>query len=177
DQGAILNTSSFTVNAGSTLVADNTGSANLSNRLNNVTMNLGGGSLILVGSNTAASSETVGSMTLAANTGSIVEVRPGTGQTAQMFFSGPTNGGFVRNNGSTVTLRSSSLGGVAAGNGQINFINNVPPPPGVGPVLSNGMLANVFGEDTSGAFGLLTYDTVAPTATFPQYYRTRLLTP
>ena len=175
DQGAIVNTSSFTVNAGSTLVADNTGANNLNNRLNNVTTNMAGGTLSLLGSTSAASQEIVGPMSLAANTGSVVEVVPGAGQTAALFFSGPTTGGFVRAAGSTVTFRSANMGGVAAGSGQINFIHNTVVP--TGPTLTNGILANSFGEDTgAGAIGLVTVDTIAAGGGLPQYYRTRLLT-
>ena len=93
DQGAILNTGlvsgqpAFVINAGSTLVADNTGSANLSNRLKTGNMNLAGGSLVLKGSLTEASSEIVGQLNLTTKTGSLVEVIPGPTQTASLFFS------------------------------------------------------------------------------------------
>lgn len=173
DNGAIVSSSSFTVTSGSALIADNTGSANLGNRLNNVTTNLAGGTLQLLGSSSASSREIVGPMTLTANTGSLVEVVPGAGQTAALFFSGPTNGGFVRNNGSTVTLRSPGLGGTGAGQGQINFIHNTAAP--TGPALTNGILAHTFGEDGA-TLGLTTVDTVAAGGGLPQYYRSRLLT-
>jgi autotransporter-associated beta strand protein len=174
DGGTLAYTSAYTIAPGSTLIADNTGTANLTNRLNNAPVSLAGGSLVLLGSQTAASTETLGPMTLAANSGSLVEVVPGATQTASLFFSGPTSG-LVRNTGSTVTLRAPGLGGT----GQINFIHNVPPPPGTGPALTNGILAGVFGENSAGAgtFGLVTIDTVAAVGGFPQYYRTRLLTP
>jgi fibronectin-binding autotransporter adhesin len=187
DQGSLSYSIGITIAPGSSLVLDNTGSANLSNRIINVPVSLAGGSLVLKGSTTAASSEVAGAMTLAGNTGSIVEVIPGATQTAAMYFSGATNGGYVRTNltgnGSTVTLRAPGLGGTAAGTGQINFISN---PAGSGPALIGGagaagssqvsILPAAFGEDSaSGAFGLTTVDTVAAGPAFPQYYRTRLL--
>jgi fibronectin-binding autotransporter adhesin len=190
DQGALVYTSSVTIAPGSTLVADNTGSSNLSNRINNgATINLAGGSLVLKGATTAASSEIVGPANLAGNTGSIVEVVPGATQTAALFFSGPTTGGLVRTNlsgfGSTLTLRAPGLGGTTAGTGQINFINSASPT--TGPTLVGGggaagsnsvsILPGVFGEDSaSGAIGLTTTDSVPATAGFPQYFRSRLLT-
>jgi autotransporter-associated beta strand protein len=196
DQGALLDTIGTTVSAGGTLVLDNTGSANLSNRLSNYGVTLAGGSLVLKGSPTAASTEITGAATLSANTGSVVEIQPGATQTAALFFSGPTvantttSGGLVRANtagGSTLTLRAPGLGGTAAGTGQINFIHNVAAP--TGPTLVGGgapgtpqtsILPGVFGEDSAtGAIGLTTLDVVPanPATGFPQYYRSRLLNP
>jgi autotransporter-associated beta strand protein len=183
DQGTIPYSLSFTVAAGSSLVLDNTGSANLSNRINNTSVTLAGGTLLLKGATSSASTETAGPLTLPVNTGSIVEVQPGATQTASIFFSGPTNGGFVRSTvsgtntvaGSTVTFRAPGLGGTAPGTGQINFIHNTATP--TGPALTNGILGFAYGEDSAtSAVGLVTVDTVPPTTTFPQYYRTRLLT-
>jgi autotransporter-associated beta strand protein len=194
DQGAILSSNSMLVSAGSSLVLDNTGSANLSNRVNNTTMNLAGGTIVMQGSNTAASSEIFGPATVAANTGSVVEVDPGAGQTAAVYFSGPnttsaptpisSNGLFRAQSagGSTLTLRAPGLGGTAAGTGQINFISNIggsvsPTMIGTG-TAQVGVVPSVFGEDSSsGAFGLVTLDTVPTNGTtgFPQYYRSRLL--
>jgi autotransporter-associated beta strand protein len=191
DQGALLslNTAGVTIAPGSSLVLDNSGSANLTNRLNNIPVNVAGGTFVLVGSPTAPSSEIVGAMTLLANTGSIVEVDPGATQTAAIYFSGPTTGGFVRanntGNGSTVTLRAPGLGGTTGGTGQINFIQNGGS--STGPALVGGggaagsqtvsILPYAFGEDSgSGSIGLTTVDGVAASASLPQYYRTRLLT-
>ena len=72
-QGAI------TANAGATLTLDNTGAANLSNRLGNAGVTLSGGNFVFLGANAVASPETTtGALTL--NTGeSTITSTPGTG--------------------------------------------------------------------------------------------------
>jgi fibronectin-binding autotransporter adhesin len=190
-QGAILDSIATTIAPGGTLVLDNTGT-NLTNRLSAYVVNMAGGSLVLMGNSSAASSEITGPMTLAANTGSFVQVVPGAGQTAALYFSGAVTGGFVRanttGNGSTVTFNAPGLGGTTAGAGQINFVPDSPTatlPTLVGgggaagtPQIS--IFPAAFGEDPSAsAIGLVTGTVVPanPTTGFPSYYSTRLLNP
>ncbi len=190
-QGALLDTIATTIAPGGTLVLDNTGT-NLSNRLSAYVVNMAGGSLVLLGNSSAASSEITGPMTLAANSGSFVQVVPGAGQTAALYFSGAVTGGFVRanntGNGSTVTFNAPGLGGTTAGTGQINFIPDSPSATlpnlvgggGAAGTSQISIFPYAFGEDPStSAIGLVTGTVVNANMItgFPSYYSTRLLNP
>jgi len=73
DGGTLLNTSAITVNEDGILRLDNSGAINLSNRLNDLTtIALTGGELAFVSGASGVSSETVGWVTLTANTSSTI---------------------------------------------------------------------------------------------------------
>jgi autotransporter-associated beta strand protein len=74
DNGTLLNTSAISVNAGGVFTLDNTGSANLTDRINDTTaITLANGRLRFIGANNAASSENLGAIALTNQTSSEIE--------------------------------------------------------------------------------------------------------
>lgn len=174
-QGALLNSSSFTINPGSTLILDNS-TTKLENRLNAAPVNMAGGTLRMIGDPNTRTVEVTGQLTFSAGTGSIIDVAPSSLSTdTHLYFSGTTNGGLTMGTGATGTLRAPGLGGPGAGTAQINIVDQNASP--TGPTLTNGMVPHLFGEDTfTGVVpGMVKFTAVAATATFPQYYRAQLL--
>lgn len=148
------------LHGGSSLIADNT-STNLANRIaNSAAIHLSGGALEYRGSAGAASTETVGTITLLANTTSTVDLQPGTGQSAAI-----TSTGLNYQTGAGVLYRAQGLGGAAGTFAQFKF-NTAPS--GAAVVGGGGapgtttisVLSGSFGDDTAGGAGsgLVTYD-------------------
>ncbi|HEY1378401.1 MAG TPA: autotransporter-associated beta strand repeat-containing protein, partial [Gemmataceae bacterium] len=122
DNGTLAGTTgAFTLGAGARLILDNTGAANINNRVNSVvTVTSNGGEIALRGAASGTSSQSFGAITLGANTGSTVTVDAG-GSQASITFAGLT-----RNAGSAVLVRGQNLG-AAPGPGVANvFVTAAP---------------------------------------------------
>jgi autotransporter-associated beta strand protein len=78
--GTAINSSSFQVNANATLRIDNNSAGNLADRISgNATITVNGGTLLYIGASGAASSETIGQLTIGASASSTVISQPGAG--------------------------------------------------------------------------------------------------
>ncbi len=97
------------VNQGGTLTLDNTGTNNTDRIANSAPITLSGGTLNFLGNATAASTETVGALTLGAGT-STVNTTPGTGQTAALTFASLTR---AVGSGGAVNFTGTGLGGAS----------------------------------------------------------------
>ncbi|HEY5314876.1 MAG TPA: autotransporter-associated beta strand repeat-containing protein, partial [Pirellulales bacterium] len=89
DGGTAVNASSFVVNSGGTLRIDNNSADNLANRLGpNAAITLAGGTLLYIGAGGAASTETIGSLTIASDAAStlISQVGAGSGSSVALTF-------------------------------------------------------------------------------------------
>jgi autotransporter-associated beta strand protein len=99
--GALVNTSGIAVNRASLVIGDTANA--LANRINDAaTVTLGGGTLTLQGKNSAATTETIGTLTIGAGGQSTVTVTPGTSGTAALTLTSITHSG----TGGTATFES-----------------------------------------------------------------------
>jgi autotransporter-associated beta strand protein len=147
--GVISQTSGITIGEGSKLSLDNFAGTNLSNRLNNVTTILAGGTLELLGAPTG-SSETVERLQLTANSGSIVSVfvpTPGAASSRLIFNTAGAANPLSRAPGSTVLFLSTGVIGTGTNTSEFRFVNATP----TTPTLVNNVLVGGFGQDSTGA--------------------------
>ena len=104
--GAVTATSGFTVNAGGTLLLDNTAAANNTNRLRDVTVTLNGGTLRFANSGGAADYlENAGQLAVSQNNSTVATVQAAPGQAATLRFAS-----LARTAGATVNFTGAGLG-------------------------------------------------------------------
>lgn len=134
---------SLTITNGATIRLDNTGSGNLADRITDTTTIGLAGTLELLGANLAASSETVGAVTIGTTGASRIIAAPGTGGTATLTLASLARGG----RGSVVDFSTT---------GQIDITTP--------PTLVNGIIG---GYATMGSdWATITGTTVTPLATY-----------
>jgi autotransporter-associated beta strand protein len=153
--GAIESTAGYTVNAGGELFVNN-GPSDAGNRLNNSGMSLAGGTFRFAGNAAADSAEVLGSLGLAAQSGSTLTVEPGTGRAARVIFSSGSGAPLARGAGATLVVASPQALGNGPADATVRFFNNAGT--AADPAQVNNVLPGQFALDSGGA-GLLTAST------------------
>ena len=144
------NAAGYALGTGATLILDNS-ATNLANRLTDTAtavFNSTGGNLNYIGNGSAASTETVGNLTV--STGStVITMSPGSGQSATITFGTST---VNRSGTGTALFRGTGLGSTGANTSRILF--------GAAPTLTNGILPWAVVDTSANGLGsyFATYD-------------------
>jgi filamentous hemagglutinin family protein len=157
--GQARRTSSVNINAGGTLTLDNASTNNTNRIADGASFNMNGGSFNLIGSGSAASSESIGDLALISGL-NYVTVTPGAGGATTL-----TCASLTRNSGATVVLRGSSLGTAPAANVSTLYFADEPALVGGGGAagtLTVSIIPGVFGDSTLSGTGsdMVTYDSI-----------------
>jgi filamentous hemagglutinin family protein len=167
--GAVVNTSSVTINAGGTLTLDNSAANNVNRIANGAAINMNGGSLNFIGSAAVAASETVGALLFASGDNKIT-VTPGTGGSTVLTFAN-----FTRNSGATGLFRGTSLGIAPAANVSTIYFDDDPDLVGGGGAAGTTTISIIPGAFGDGALAGTGTDMVTYTSVDNGGYGLRLL--